>query len=97
MKQEALQDSDGNEGKDPPGKDPPKSIICSSPNSYDEEDLLKLKDATTTILEEMECKTIGCSSIEVDEHDFCDLKEKVMEALEKYQKSMMILKQFLKK
>ena len=45
----------------------------------------------------MECKTIGCSSIEVDEHDFCDLKEKVMEALEKRQKSIMKLKQLLKK
>ena len=85
MKQESLQDSDGNEGKNPP------ESICR----HDEEDWLKLKDDIATMLEEMEYNA-GYSNIEIDKHSFYEFKNKMLETLEKYQEGIMILKQLLK-
>ena len=86
MKQESLQDSNDNEGKNPP-----ESIWI-----HDEEDWLKLKDDIATMLEEMEYN-VGYSDIKIDKYSLYEFKDKMLETLEKYQEGIMILKQLMKK
>ena len=86
MKQESLQDPDGNEGKNPP----------ESTWRLDEEKLLKHKDDITTILEQMEYNT-GYTNVEIGKYYLYEIKDKILETLEKYQESITIVKQLLKK
>ena len=86
MKQESLQDPDGNEGKNPP----------ESTWILDEEKLLKNKIEIAITFQEIEYSAdINC--VRMNKYDFFDFKEKVLETLEKYQEGTTMLKQLLKK
>ena len=86
MKQESLQDPDGNEGKNPP----------ESTWRLDEEKMLKNKIEIAITLQEIKYSAdINC--VRMNKYEFFDFKEKVLETLEKYQEGTTMLKQLLKK
>ena len=94
-KQEVMQDSIINEGKNPP-----KSFNCCNPKYDDEEDLSELKDEIIATLEELGMGPEYYSSIEVDKDAFNNLESRVMDVIEKlenYQKENGVLKQQIKK
>ena len=86
MKQESLQDLDGNEGKNP----------LDFTWRLDEEKLLTNKIEIAITLQKIEYSA-NISCVRMNKYGFFDFKEKVLETLEKYQEGTTMLKHLLKK